>query len=214
MKLRIAVLSALLLTPSWAIAQESPSLETVLGRFSKMPGLYAEFREEKHMALLAVPLVNEGTLHFSPPGRVARHVRKPTPSSVLIDEKQVRMGDGSKEEALSLKGNPVLRQFLDSFMLILSGDKAGLEASYTLGFKEIKGGLWELSLAPKLSPMKDAIERIVFVADGLKMKTMTLFEVGGDKTVTTFKNVDAKRTYTAAAWAKVFRMPTPKKVGK
>ena len=83
-------LLAVLLLASPSLAQDGPkeapqeeTLETLLARFSKIPGLSAKFREEKHMTLLARPLVNEGTLHFAPPHRVARHVTKPSLSSVL-----------------------------------------------------------------------------------------------------------------------------------
>lgn len=192
-------------------ARPEETLETLLARFAEIPGLFARFREEKHMTLLARPLVNEGTLHFSPPHRVARHVLKPTPSSVLIDETQVRMGDGEREAVMSLKGNPVLRQFLDSFMKILSGDKASLEKSYTLSLRKLEGDvpLWELELAPSQSPMKEAIESITFVGDGTVMHTMTMLEVGGDKTITTFTDVDHK-TYTAKELEQVFAMPKKK----
>jgi len=46
-------------------------LAALLARFAKAPGIYARFREEKHLAMLQVPLVNEGTIHFTPPGRLA-----------------------------------------------------------------------------------------------------------------------------------------------
>jgi outer membrane lipoprotein-sorting protein len=194
--------------------QDTPreeTIDTLMARFAKIPGLFAKFREEKHMTLLARPLINEGTLHFAPPHRVARHVTKPSVSSVLIDETTVRMGDGEHEDVMSLKGNPVLRQFLDSFMKILSGDRAALEKSYTLSLEKLAGEKprWELKLEPSKSPMKDAIESISFVGDGTVLETMTMLEVGGDKTITTFSKVNHK-AYTKAEWAEVAVMPKKK----
>lgn len=186
-----------------------PTLESLLKGFKDIPGLFARFKEEKHMTLLAKPLVNEGTLHFLPPSRVARHVTKPSRSTVLIDEHSIRMGDAKRQETLSLKRSPVLRQFLDSFLKVLSGDRVALEKSYRLGFRVLdpKTGRWELSLTPKLSPMKDAIQRITFVGLGLVMDRLTIFEVGGDKSITTFSDVDPRRVYDKAEQARVFAMP-------
>ena len=47
-----------------------PTVETLLAEFSHMPGLEARFREEKRIALLVLPLVSEGTIHFAPPARL------------------------------------------------------------------------------------------------------------------------------------------------
>ena len=66
----------------------------LLERFRKVPGLYARFREEKRIALLVDPLVSEGTLHFVPPERLAKHVLQPAKSSVLIDGGVLRFRRG------------------------------------------------------------------------------------------------------------------------
>lgn len=216
MRIRSLLLIGLCLVASGVVrAQDAATpatettLDSLLAGFKASPGLYARFKEEKHMALLAKPLVNEGTLHFLPPSRVARHVTKPSRSTVLIDEGSIRMGDAEREETLSLKRSPVLRQFLDSFLKILSGNRAALEKTYRLGFTVLdrEAGRWELALEPKLSPMKDAIERITFVGRGLVMNTLTILEVGGDKSVTTFSDVDPARVYTKGEKARLFAMP-------
>ena len=69
--------------PSSARAEVTITRAELLERFRKVPGLYARFREEKRMALLAQPLVNEGTLHFHR-GKLARHTKRPVKSSVVM----------------------------------------------------------------------------------------------------------------------------------
>ena len=88
----VLVAGALLAGP--AAAQEpvaapvasTPALEQLLARFAAMSGLSARFREEKRMALLAAPLVSEGTLYFAPKGRLARHITAPAPATVLLTQ--------------------------------------------------------------------------------------------------------------------------------
>jgi outer membrane lipoprotein-sorting protein len=195
--------------PRPAQAQEGfETLEALLAGFKAMPGLYTKFREEKRMALLAAPLVNEGTLHYAPPQRVARHVLRPAPQTVLIDGTSVTMGDGRRTETVRLARNPVLKEFLDSFLLVLAGDRAALEKAYAVTFAPATPERpWSLSLKPRRSPMKDAIAEVAFVGRRLVIERMTIREVGGDHTVTTFSDADPARTYSAEEWKALFRLP-------
>src|SRR4051812_34136298 len=106
-----ALLAALVLpagqTPG-ARADDKPApaaatgLDALMARFRAIPGLSARFREEKRIALLARPLVSEGTIHYAPPGRLARHQLTPTISSVLLEGATLRFGDGTTEERVDL----------------------------------------------------------------------------------------------------------------
>src|SRR5512134_3013687 len=72
--------------PTVASAAEAVTVDELLTGFAKMPGLYAEFRQESHFGLLAEPLVDTGTIHFAD-GRLARRTLAPTPSVVVMDGK-------------------------------------------------------------------------------------------------------------------------------
>lgn len=185
------------------------TLDGLLKQFKGVPGLFAEFKEEKRMALLAAPLVNSGTIHYAPPERMARHTLKPSRSTVLIDKRSLKMSDGKRAETIDFKRNPVARQFVDSFLPILRGDKRALEKMYRLRFKvrSARQETWELLLEPRLSPMNKAIKSIRFRGQRLVMQTMTVTEVGGDTTLTTFSKVDVKRRYSKKELARVFRLP-------
>jgi len=172
-----------------------------------MPGMEARFREEKRMSLLAAPLVSEGTLHYAPPGRLVRHTTKPAPSTVLVDGGMVRFGDARGSETLQIEGNPVARLFVDSFLKILAGDRAALEALFAMELKAGAGDVWELRLRPKVDPMPKMIERIELSGRGLVVASMRIVETGGDETVTAFTDVDAARRYDEAESARVFRLP-------
>jgi hypothetical protein len=118
--------------PVAAAPVAAPTMATILTRFAAMSGLSAKFREEKRMALLAAPLVNEGMIYFAPKARLARHITAPAPATVLIDEGTLRFADAGGSESLSLDQNPVVRLFVDSFVRIFAGDQAALERMYTM----------------------------------------------------------------------------------
>jgi outer membrane lipoprotein-sorting protein len=139
--------------PKPAKPAAAPRLDALLGAFKQAPGLSARFREEKHLAMLDKPLVTEGTIHFSPPGRLARHAERPVPSTLLIDGNQLQFGDADGRQSLDLGTNPVARLFVDSFVELLAGDRPGLERIFKVQLAARPGGGWELTLVPRLSPM-------------------------------------------------------------
>lgn len=198
--------------PVAAPAAQTMTLDQLLTRFAGMSGLSAKFREEKFMALLAAPLVNEGTLYFAPKGRLARHITAPAPATVLIDEGTLRFADAGGSETLSLGNNPVLRLFVESFVKIFAGDREALTRMYTMDLQVLPAGAdgaprWQLRLRPRIAPMTQIIERLEIVGHDVVLETMRVVEVGGDETVTTFTEVDPQRRFTAQELGALFRLP-------
>ena len=91
----------------------------------RRPGLYARFREDKHITLLQQPLVSEGSIYFAPPARFARQTEKPIESTLIIDGNQLQFGGADGQESMNLGANPVASLFADSFVMLLSGNRAG-----------------------------------------------------------------------------------------
>lgn len=189
-----------------APAQPAITLPALLDRFAKMSGLSAKFREEKRMALLAAPLVNEGTIYFAPKARLARHTTAPAPSVALIDAGMLRFADAGGREEIALDRNPAVRLFVDSFVKIFAGDREALTRMYAMELTA-EGERWSLTLRPKLSPMDKLVERLELRGEGTVIATMRLVEIGGDETITTFTEVDAQRRFSPKELETLFSLP-------
>lgn len=200
--LGVAFGSSLLAAPP-AVAAEAVSVDELLAGFAKMPGLYAEFRQESHFGLLAQPLVDTGTIHFAD-GKLARRTLAPTPSVVVMDEHGIEYGDGEKTERIDLEGKPAVRQFVDAFTNIFAGDRAGLEQLYRIEFAAGEARSWTLTLVPKVSPMDQIIAKVVVTGVELEIATMRVVERNGDETITSFSKVDTKRKYGKAEKTRLF----------
>jgi outer membrane lipoprotein-sorting protein len=197
-----------------AIASQSPPAEKgtmtradLLARLKRVPGLSAKFREEKRMALLVAPLVSEGTLHYLPPGRLARHTLEPVESSVFIENGKLRVADSNGTRELDLHTNPVVRLLVEGFVKVLAGDGEALLKTYDVKFEAGEGRTWTMVLEPKVSPLDKLVQSITFRGEEVVIHAMETVEVGGDVTVTTFTDVDANRRYNAGELRRIFRLP-------
>lgn len=183
------------------------SLEELLGRFRRAPGLFARFTEEKHLAMLDSPIVTKGTIHFVPPRRLARRAESPIASTLIIDGDKLQMGDGGGGQELDLGTNPVARMFVDSFVKLLAGDKAGLERIFKIQLSPRPKDGWQMVLVPRLAPMDKLIKDLTVRGEGLMVRELDVRESNGDWTHTTFSEVDVNRRYTPAELGQIFRLP-------
>jgi outer membrane lipoprotein-sorting protein len=200
--LAFACLSLVLAHVGPASAQ-TLTAESVLARFARIEGLTLRFHEVKQIALLSSPIVTDGTIAYSRPGRL---VRRSGSQAVLIDGGSLRMSDGGRQERIDLAAQPIVRSFVDSFLLLLAGDRAGLERDHALTFVVDADG-WTLTLRPRAAPLTEFLRDVVFRGRGDVLLSMTMTEVSGDVTTTTFTDVDDHHRFTAAVSTRVFALP-------
>jgi hypothetical protein len=219
--MRWLAISVLALAASWGVAEgpaaadardagASITLDALLTRFRAMPGLYARYREEKHIALLAAPLVGEGTVHYAPPRRIARHARTPAPSSVVFDGALLRFGDSHGEQRIDVGANPVVRAFIETFLDVLAGDRASLERTFVVSFQAgdaaHPGERWDLTLVPRDASLLGVLREVRLAGQGTVVSEMHIVEATGDEGVTTFSDVDTAHRYSAGEAARIFRV--------
>lgn len=194
-----------LLAPAHGDAQ-SPSLDRLLESFRGLPGLSARFREEKRVALLAVPIRSEGEIHFAPPGRLLRKVTAPTTSTALIADGRLTFASQGQRQEFDLTRQPLVAGFVDSFRSVLAGDRAALERTYRISFRPRDEG-WELTLRPRGEPLNRFLQEMTLVGRGVEVSRMRMVEVSGDSTTTEFFDIDASKRWSDAEARRVFRLP-------
>jgi outer membrane lipoprotein-sorting protein len=191
-----------------APAAKAPAdVDALLAGLAKAPGLSAHFREEKHITVLQAPLVSEGNLYFAPPSRFARHTEKPLKSVMVLDGDQLQFGSADSRESMNLGSNPVARLFADAFVMLLAGNRPGLERIFKMQLTPKSDGSWKLLLTPRVAPMDKLIKELELRGRGLSLEELDVREASGDWTRTSFSNVDLNRRYTPAEQAKFFKLP-------
>jgi Outer membrane lipoprotein carrier protein LolA-like len=195
--------------PASAAPVAPMTLDALLRGFASVPGLRAHFREEKRVQLLAAPLVSEGTLDYAPPARLVRRTLTPAPATVLIEGARLRFSDGHGEQSIDMNATPVVRQFVDSFLAVVAGDRAALDRSYELDFRVPDAqhpAAWTLTLRPRIATIQRVFRDIELRGAGVTLDAMTLRETSGDETSTRFTEVDVGHRYAPDEAARVFRI--------
>lgn len=187
-------------------AAQGEGADALLEAFAHMPGLYARFHEEKHVALLSVPLESDGEIYFAPPGRLMRKVTSPTPSSALLEGDRLTLVSPGERRQLDLGDNAVVRGFVGAFRDVLAGDRAALERSYRVVY-HAEGEAFTLTLTPRRAELSRLLRTLTLRGTGRRLTSIHMVEANGDETTTTFSEVDAARRYSAAEQARIFRLP-------
>ncbi|MEO6594484.1 MAG: outer membrane lipoprotein carrier protein LolA [Planctomycetota bacterium] len=185
--------------------------------FAAMSGLEATFEEEKHLALLALPLKSKGHLFFyrrdqQSPGYLARHVDEPEPSSVLITPEELRLQNRDGTEVIDLKRSDKVRNFITSLVHVFAGDEAALMKSYEVAFapepkddknpKDERG--WTLTLTPRDKPLNQMLKSLRLVGTGEAVLRIEIHEPNGDRTVTRIVTANPTRTFDQVEQKRLF----------
>lgn len=185
---------------------DAAALFALLGRAT---GLEAEFREEKHLSLLAVPLQSRGKLYFLPPGHLTRVIEAPEPATLTISPKELRLQNRDGTEVVDLQRSDKVRTFVAALVQVFAADRLGLEKSFTLDYRlaEADRAAWTLVLTPRGKPLDQLLARLELHGRGEAIVRIEMHEPGGDRTVTTIVTADPQRRFDAAERQRWFGIP-------
>lgn len=187
-------------------AMKPDGLQELLLRFSALAGLSAKFRESKHITLLVKPLVNEGRIYFAAPRLFARHTDKPEKSVLVIREKQLLLIDPSGTSTLNLNNRPVLRLIVDTFSQVLSGDRAALERTYSIGFEGSASDRWKIVLTPRVPVLSRILKEVRLQGRETVVKSLKVSETNGDFSLTEFFEVELSRRFSQRERERFFQI--------
>lgn len=179
---------------------ERVTLEAILSSLAKVEGLAIDFREEKRLSLVAVPLVSDGTLYYQKtPRKLARHTQRPSKSSVLLTGNLVQFGDAKHSESMSLDAQPALRLLVDTFASVLAGDMAALRKVANVSLVADSANAWRIQVVPKDAKLLRIVRTMAFEGRDAELTKMEMTDGHGDVTATTFKSARFGKLSSAQA---------------
>jgi outer membrane lipoprotein-sorting protein len=194
------------LNPARAEQGGDAVLDALLARLAKIESLIAHFSEEKQMALLAVPLRSQGTLYYAKPRLLARHTQSPQKSSLVLRGDKLEFGDAAHSESMGLDAQPAVRVLVDTFVSVLSGDRAQLSKLAQLEVESLPAEGWRIHVTPRDPAVLRIVRKMSFEGKGPELSRMELLDANGDRTLTNFSEVQLGKRLSDAEVARLFRI--------
>src|ERR1700676_2439249 len=131
---------------------------------TSQPSLQANFREERHLAMLKEPVVNEGKVWFTLPDKIRREIGGKTPSTTVTDGKKVSIyyPNYQQVEVYDLEKRPIIKDTLRALT-------AGLNFREVANYYEIVGSKdgseYHLALPRKTAPVRKLVKTVDLTID-------------------------------------------------
>lgn len=170
-----------------SVAAAQPAAWTfarLMQAMTALPQGSVDFREERHLRQLTVPLVSEGTLSYVPPARLEKHVLRPEEERLVIDGDNLtveRKSDGRILRA-RVSDHPALSGFIVALRALFAGDGATLERAYAVQLSGDEGN-WLLILTPKDAVVREKVQVVRIRGIGNRAADIEVLEASGDRTV-------------------------------
>jgi outer membrane lipoprotein-sorting protein len=131
---------------------------------NSQPSLQANFREERHLAMLKEPVVNEGKVWFTLPDKIRREIGGRTPSTTVIDGKKMSIyyPNYRQLEVYDLEKRPIIKDSLRALT-------AGLNFREVTSYYDIEGSKngseYQITLSPKTASVRKLLKSVDLTID-------------------------------------------------
>ena len=178
------------------------ALGRAVKRFAAVKTVRASFREEKHITLLKKPLVSSGKVYFDAAGRAfARHATSPKKSALVLRGNELVVEENGKRQSTNLRQNPIVATLAKGVRDLLSGKIEQLKKDFTLSYTEKeKAGVtdWQITMKPRDKQLKRLVKSLRVDGRNTDLLRLSIFEVNGDKAITTFSESQLDKPFSKA----------------
>jgi outer membrane lipoprotein-sorting protein len=169
--------------------QESKSkleLTELMQDLSQVKMARGRFVERKYLAILNTPLESSGTLVYTAPGRLEKHMLLPRRESLILDGDTLVIDDreARQRRSLVLQEHPAVWAFVESIRSTLAGDLRTLNRFYEVSLQG-EASRWRLQLKPSDPAMRELASEIRISGSGTWVDLIEILGAGGDRSVMT-----------------------------
>ncbi len=153
------------------------ALQDVMQLLAKVQSSEVRYQEEKHLALLDIPLQQSGTLSYIAPDQLIRSLDGG--ERFIIRGDQIVLQKRSGTQSHQLDSLPMIKAFVASFGAVLAGDLKTLEQYYKVAFSGDTNN-WQLHLRPRDSKLAAHVTDIQLWGNLERIRIMEIHETNDD----------------------------------
>jgi len=160
------------------------NIDQLMAGFAARPSSDKRFTEKKTLSMLSEPLQLAGTLSYTAPSHLEKHVRTPHEERYVVDGDTLLVENKSKNlhRSFALQSYPDIWAFVESFRATLSGDTQTLRRFYALQLSGDKQQ-WELALTPLPPSMLKVVAAIRIRGHADQITAIEIIETSGDRSL-------------------------------
>ena len=126
------------------IDRSDATVQALLEHSRTTTSLKADFVQEKHLKMLATPVVSTGIIRFKKPGQLRWQVDTPEPSVAVVDGKTVMISKAGKEDDVTAADRQAFSAITNLIEGIVSGELLDGKSMVATFFTTKEGLLVEL----------------------------------------------------------------------
>ena len=158
--LALTLLGAVTTTPSAEPAAADLDAKVLIAQLAKPAPATIDFTEVRFSPLLKQPVMVSGTLGYTGPTTLDRHVTQPYREDTEIRGESVRVRrDGEAERSFALKRAPELQGLLTAFTSLLAGDHSAVDRTFKIAATG-NHDTWQIALTPRDARMSKRVKQI------------------------------------------------------
>jgi len=188
-RVSLLLLCMLCLSATTRAAEPTWTLEQLMSGLATRPTSEKRFTETKTLSMLNEPLLLSGTLSYTAPSHLEKHIRTPYEERYVVDGDILLVENKSKnfQRSFALQSYPEIWAFVESFRATLAGDTQTLRRFYTLQLSGDKQK-WELALTPLQPAMLKTIAGIRIKGRADQITSIAIVETSGDQSLMTIED--------------------------
>lgn len=142
------------------------------------------FTERKTLAMLTAPLVLTGTLAYSRPDHVEKHVLSPYEEHLVVHGEELTLTNKNGTKRVKVKSHPLIWSFVEAIRASLAGDGTALRRFYRVELAGTRQD-WVLTLRPLDPQAASYLTSVTLKGRGNRLAVVDILEAGGDRSVMT-----------------------------
>lgn len=149
---------------------------------AKVPSREDRFTETKTVGVLTQPLVLKGTLAYTRPDRVEKHVTSPHAEHLIVQGDRLTLSSAEGTKHIAVDSHPLIRSFIEAIRASLAGETSVLRRLYHI---KLQGTLenWTLTLRPLDAQAAEYLASVTLTGHGDRVTTVEIRETGGDRSL-------------------------------
>ena len=165
-------------------ASQPLDLPQLMELMARVTARQDRFTETKTLAMLTKPLVLTGTLSYSRPDRVEKHVLTPYEEHLVVQGDELTLVNKDGLKRIGVRSHPLIWSFVEAIRASLAGEVASLRRFYHIKLNGTPEN-WRLTLRPLDPEAASYLTSIQLSGHGNRLALVEIQETGGDRSVMT-----------------------------